>query len=550
MTLSGNDDSLSTLFSSTSYALAYTLPLILVSVLLTFAGAFLTLDRTRAFPSTRTSSSYDTLKPSPQFDVNVKVAQNSVGSFFLLEGGIGGLASGYVFGVHFATFLSLLIPEATTSAPLNSKSFLAVWVLSAGSVGFSVLALAISVMLHPSLLFRIVLTSILLPIGSIAAILPLSRYQHVFIRFSTSSMGAFGIVISVALLAGVAAWSDVWERLWTSSSADWGTSAEKGLSTLYCVLLLAGTACNWFLRHKFGDNPDEEWNAYLANYAANLPDVVDRAGRFAPLPSLWSRLFGSLSVSSTSRSNEFLRVGAATTPPMPFWRTVYRPSRQAVKFTLNTDQLLGSEGNNDIGYMKLVDPVANSMLLLQSQSHDTHLSNNSNTSLQITRDRSLVNPEIYEEDSGFCTSSLEKADAQAALDCFSDGATLTGSTDRAQRDTLLWSPAFLRNHSSISSDSFIHEWPLHKWIERHASPVPASPCRPVFAPVPATPSLLQAVDRLSAAQHAAYKPSPTLGAHLPNMPHLADNEADSRLRHWYTFWHDMKLQAKPTVLGS
>jgi hypothetical protein len=37
------------LLQSTSYRLAYTLPLIVLSALLTFTGAFLTLDRTRSF---------------------------------------------------------------------------------------------------------------------------------------------------------------------------------------------------------------------------------------------------------------------------------------------------------------------------------------------------------------------------------------------------------------------------------------------------------------------------------------------------------------------
>ena len=74
---------LTTLLPSTTYTLAYCLPLLFVSLLLTFAGAFLTLDRSRAF-----SPSYDIL---PGLTTKRRL-------HWYLEGGIGGLAAGYVFG--------------------------------------------------------------------------------------------------------------------------------------------------------------------------------------------------------------------------------------------------------------------------------------------------------------------------------------------------------------------------------------------------------------------------------------------------------------------
>jgi hypothetical protein len=72
---------LTALLPSSAYTLAYTIPLLLSSLCTTFAGAFLTLDRTRSFPP-----KYDSiLIPPSKFH-------------WLLEGGIGGLAAGYVFG--------------------------------------------------------------------------------------------------------------------------------------------------------------------------------------------------------------------------------------------------------------------------------------------------------------------------------------------------------------------------------------------------------------------------------------------------------------------
>lgn len=76
------------LVSTTPYLLAYALPLLLFSLVLAFAGAFLTVDRSRSFVPNRQvpqiSESYPTTK-SNHFR-------------FYLEGGIGGILVGYCFG--------------------------------------------------------------------------------------------------------------------------------------------------------------------------------------------------------------------------------------------------------------------------------------------------------------------------------------------------------------------------------------------------------------------------------------------------------------------
>lgn len=92
MALNTTDYSLTTLLESTPYRLAYSLPLILVSFVLTFAGAFLTLDRTRTFAPRITSTAVSTRSHAPN---RVQIFMRR---FLLLEGGLGGLASGYAFG--------------------------------------------------------------------------------------------------------------------------------------------------------------------------------------------------------------------------------------------------------------------------------------------------------------------------------------------------------------------------------------------------------------------------------------------------------------------
>lgn len=86
-------DLLSSLLPSHTYTLVYALPLFFVSFILTFAGSFLTLDRTRSFAPSTTAPPQSTQKPS-----RICARLSSIKWSTVLEGGIGGLASGYVFG--------------------------------------------------------------------------------------------------------------------------------------------------------------------------------------------------------------------------------------------------------------------------------------------------------------------------------------------------------------------------------------------------------------------------------------------------------------------
>jgi len=86
-------DSLISLLITTPYVFTYAIPLLLFSLILTFAGTFLTLDRSRSFP------------PSSEGDYAVLPTPGTFGQKqterkfkWLLEGGVGGLLGGYAFG--------------------------------------------------------------------------------------------------------------------------------------------------------------------------------------------------------------------------------------------------------------------------------------------------------------------------------------------------------------------------------------------------------------------------------------------------------------------
>jgi hypothetical protein len=77
--------------------------------------------------------------------------------------------------------------------------------------------------------------------------------------------------------------------LWVHDDIQWGSAQEKGLNAGFFLFLASGIGTNWWLRFKFGENPDQKWDNYLAQYVANLPAESNRAGIFHPFTSMWSK---------------------------------------------------------------------------------------------------------------------------------------------------------------------------------------------------------------------------------------------------------------------
>lgn len=84
------------------------------------------------------------------------------------------------------------------------------------------------------------------------------------------------MVVSIALLAGVTPWANVWERLWVSDGAGWGVSKEQGLSAGYCLFLCSGVAVDWLLKRQLGENPDQvRYYLSVSSVATNLRDKLE-----------------------------------------------------------------------------------------------------------------------------------------------------------------------------------------------------------------------------------------------------------------------------------
>src|ERR1700679_1175762 len=82
---------LTDLLPTNGYLLPYALSLFFASLVLTFAGAFLTLDRTRSFTPA-----------GDAFQERHESTSRLIASFF--RGGVGGILTGFVFGSKHSLF--------------------------------------------------------------------------------------------------------------------------------------------------------------------------------------------------------------------------------------------------------------------------------------------------------------------------------------------------------------------------------------------------------------------------------------------------------------
>ncbi|KAF8585723.1 hypothetical protein K439DRAFT_1660132 [Ramaria rubella] len=530
MATPATDITLSSLLPS-PYVFIYSLPLLIAALVLTFAGAFLTLDRTRTFP--------------PQAPVEaipghygLDGEKSKIKAWWVLEGGMGGLAGGWTFGTYLATFLCLLIPNRTSDTPLSSVQFLIVQVIvsllftffagrfkyaalgcigMAGGVSF---ALIVAVVLHPGLLTRLIFVAILIPLFTIATLLPISRTQHVSVRIAAASAGSFGVIVSIALLAHIPSWANVWERLWMSVSLtnEWGTNIERGLSAAACIMLAIGVGSDWLLRKQFGENPDQKWDAYLAQYATNLPNANHRAGSFQPIFSWWQRIFYQ------TPANPILFPSDSDLKPsrLPVTYNDAKPitklprKRSDVKF-----QPLDGYSDSDSDS----EPEWGRQDALQSYS----LPQKPWIKKEFVSSTTLSGVTLYDSDDD---NSKEKTDNKrvsttkaASIENYSDseGEDITtphstplkrSPSSKSHRDEPGWKPDFLLRHDSESTTN--------------NSSVTAVSHNPPGA-VPMTPSLIRAIDRIAVAQGEAYGcTSPP-----PLSPPLPRAESEER---WRGFW--------------
>ncbi|KAG6814253.1 hypothetical protein H0H92_015368 [Tricholoma furcatifolium] len=554
--MSGVSSTLSALVSAKPSLLAYSIPLLMISIPLMLAGTFLTLDRSRSFPSSYTPTSTSVAGVSDH-------QKKSWISKFSLQGGIGGLASGYVFGVHLSTFLSVMVPAMSSSAVLSSNAFMAVWILSciittilggryrycarifAGLSGGPSLALAICVMIHPPLLPRQILTGLFAVLSllliMVVSLRDLLQFLRPSMRVFTASAGAFSLVLSIALLAHVQAWADVWQRLWLSNGDGWGTSQEKGLTVAFFVFFGAGIVSDFLLHRRFGECPDENWDNYLANYSSYLPNDTKRAGSFRPLPirSLLDKFVGLLPSWSKTKTfsplpqstDNYERNSVTKDSAVLFSDDIYGSNPYPLPKGLSYDDLPASplfqikSRPQDInfqhkkrgrGFQKLTfgrrQPIKFGLDLSSDSSDDEVEHWNARPWLNKRASTESSSPTLVE-----ATTALSKSEEQSirggrrkgdgkSEPVYSDYEQDIGIPKANSNVDAEWRPEFIKRHSSTSAGGSSSGRGPASSTQGHARPKP-------IGVVPATPSLIKALDRVTAAQKAAYGP----GFSLPSL---------------------------------
>jgi len=523
-----------------SYRLIYALPLLLLSLVLTFAGAFLALDRTRSF--------------SPSKDV-----QHKIKKFWVLEGGIGGLVLGWMFGMNLATWIVLVVLNNTSARTLGKLPFLFIWLIAAiiftlisgrwriatlvffSLFGGAALALIVAVIFHPALLTRLVLLAIFVIAFLTSSLIPYPRYQRLSIRITSALTGSVTTIMSICIFSGISSWGDVWLRLVIKTSANWEGGQEQGLSAATCILFIAGCASDWALRWKFGEDPDRDWDAYLANYSSNFPTSDYRAGTFKPFQSFWARIRERLLSRGSAKSAPILFPSDADLHAKPSHVSrdlIYPVSRPApVKFRPVDEGLSDSDDDGDLGKPKMLRVSTNFSERTAVDHERMYLTSGKKSSLRNEPEES------DEEDRDDGSTAASKSQTRL-------------SRERSNR----WKPGFLRrHHASLRRGRDIEEGLDEdvKSLSEHAHRDPLNSPPPAPGLVPATPSLIYALDRVARAQRVAYgvdaesngsggSSRSSRGADskaIDELPLSADKGKEEDNEAWRDFWKEVEGKA-------
>jgi hypothetical protein len=293
----------------------------------------------------------------------------------------------------------------------------------------------------------------------------------------------------------------------------------------------------------------QEWDTYLTEYASSLPNTRDRAGIFRPLSySFWDRLFPWMHRPKPSDYPFPVDMKHSASPRLSFDHTLQstpsgdrllipktftsdassRPLRQqsqdplarlrglritkghgyrkreAVKFGAMNPDSSSSEDEDDPLSVPPPPPLARRT----STRSSVTLTNGSSAGSQYV---SLAKGDLGIAAAAKRTALQSNNDGALEYSDYEEDVTNTRMCSREHRDSQGWRPPVLASHDPNTASSAT-----------------------LVGKVPMTPSLIRAVDRITAAQTQAYRPTdPTTARDLDDH---TDGASEQR---WGAFWQDV-----------
>ncbi|SJX60513.1 uncharacterized protein SRS1_10144 [Sporisorium reilianum f. sp. reilianum] len=249
-----------------------------------------------------------------------------------LAGGVGGVVVGFLFFSFLTSVVAASICVADAKS-ISSTSYFIIWLLPGllgafmaghwplfaraftGLLSGACLTLIVTAMfgIH-TLIIRAIIVAVCTSLITAPLLIPRRNVIHFhLLNMCTSIIGMVTFLDGVALFAPPRASSDSWIDLWVllfagdnstselSATKKWGSSAFKGFIAASVLGTVVGFLFEFLFHKHAAEDPDMEWNNYLGTYTQRLEnhdsaDPHDRAGSFEPAPNVWqklSRAFGS-----------------------------------------------------------------------------------------------------------------------------------------------------------------------------------------------------------------------------------------------------------------
>lgn len=220
-----------------------------------------------------------------------------------------------------------------------------------------------------------------------------------------------------------------------------------------------------------------------------------------------------------------------------------RRSREAVKFRPLDEDLSSSSDDEDLTAVEPSYPGLPRPLSSASTRSDTVI--NDDGSRLTSVNSHVFDVEAEKAKLGRARNRMaEHAEHDTpGYSDFEEDVTVSAQPEDSASRNGQWSPAFLRRHSQVSTQS--HQ--SRRMASPPASRERRSPDAPIlpYAPAPATPSLIRAVQRISQAQHDAFGPlmSPVAPAHSTPAA-VGGLPAPDPSPRWDMFWREVRAKAE------